>query len=683
MKIINYIILLFLLHINVTYAQTYHISESKQTDFKAAYLNFPTIPIGILEAVSYTKTHCRHIKPTKEQKSCIGLPTYNGIMGLTDNTNGYFKNTLQLTSNLSGFKKQLIQNDIRTNILAYASSFSKIQNQLGITNNSIESNHVVLRQLSELPSNTNAQKYAIDSEIFSILSYVSNEKFMSSIGNTPHKIDMEAIFGSENLKVLKAKKVKIKGTKIKGNNNSTYKPKSCLDYPQAIWVAADQSNYSSRNGTSISAVTIHTIQGYYASCISYFQGSSANVSAHYVIRSSDGQVTQMVCEDDKGWHVGTENSYTIGIEHEGFVSDSSWYTNAMYESSADLVRDIANSGYGIDPLRTAFWPWTSTTLYNQAGIPGLCAKIKGHMHFPNQTHTDPGQYWNWDKYYKLINNNASQTILNDSSGTFYDSGNATGDYSNDERTITVIKPINAEQITLEFTDFNIEQDWDFMYIYDGDDVWAPLIGHYTGANNPGIITSSGNSLTIEFRSDCATTTNGWEASWSSCSRPIAGVSIRDSGLTILCIDSSRTTGNNSHIWDFGNGYFSTIQNPSYTYLDEGDYTICHTVYDSCGADSICETITLTNIAANWEMLAYPNPFENTLYIDGFWAPNTNTNIKIIDSKGSMIYNTSSYEQNIVPKRLTKQIDTKNLTKGIYFLEVTTPLAIKQFKLLKL
>ena len=73
----------------------FHMKQSLQEDFNAAYSSFPTIPIGILESVSYTKTHCKHIEPTKEQKSCIGLPTYNGIMGLTDNTNGYFKNTLK------------------------------------------------------------------------------------------------------------------------------------------------------------------------------------------------------------------------------------------------------------------------------------------------------------------------------------------------------------------------------------------------------------------------------------------------------------------------------------------------------------------------------------------------------------------------------------------------------------
>ena len=59
----------------------------------------------------------------------------------------------------------------------------------------------------------------------------------------------------------------------------------------------------------------------------------------------------MLCESDKGWHVGTENPYTIGIEHDGYVSDPNNYTVAMYATTADLCADIANSGYGIEALR--------------------------------------------------------------------------------------------------------------------------------------------------------------------------------------------------------------------------------------------------------------------------------------------------------------------------------------------
>ena len=135
---------------------------------------------------------------------------------------------------------------------------------------------------------------------------------------------------------------------------------------------------------AITAVVIHDTEETYAMTMSIFQDCSRQVSAHYVVRSSDGQITQMVLEKDKAWHVGTENGYTIGIEHEGYVAQTTWYTPAMYQSSANLVKDICNSGYGINPLRCYYG-----VSCNGSCVLTSCITIKGHQHYPNQTHDDP------------------------------------------------------------------------------------------------------------------------------------------------------------------------------------------------------------------------------------------------------------------------------------------------------
>ncbi|GIV28252.1 MAG: hypothetical protein KatS3mg027_2066 [Bacteroidia bacterium] len=53
-----------------------------------------------------------------------------------------------------------------------------------------------------------------------------------------------------------------------------------------------------------------------------------------------------------------------------------------------------------------------------------------------------------------------------------------------------------------------------MYIYNGGSVWSPLVGYYTGTNSPGNITVNNDSLLVEFRSDCATTSTGWAATYT-------------------------------------------------------------------------------------------------------------------------------------------------------------------------
>jgi N-acetyl-anhydromuramyl-L-alanine amidase AmpD len=161
-----------------------------------------------------------------------------------------------------------------------------------------------------------------------------------------------------------------------------------LGYPGAKWSAAYSGNYqaASRGAGQINYIVIHTVQGSYSGCISWFKNSSANVTAHYVVRSSDGEITQMVDDSDIAWHDACFNSETIGIEHEGYVSDpGKWYTQAMYESSAKLTRWLAD----------------------QYGIPLDKAHIMGHGEAPDcSDHTDPGSGWDWNKYMDLVKNGA-------------------------------------------------------------------------------------------------------------------------------------------------------------------------------------------------------------------------------------------------------------------------------------
>jgi len=498
--------------------------NSHKQYFDNAYVLYPQVPRGILEAVSFTMTRFYHVDSTGEE-SCIGLPRVYGVMGLTLNGKNYFRNNLITVSEKSGISINEIINNPEKNIKAYAAAYVAIKNQLEITSMKIEDQVPVLIELSELPLTNDIQNnFALNSHLYSVMTFLSNKYYSNLCGFPEYSIDMKNIFGEDNFRILNSGHVIIRDTTITNSSgqkfinnhmHSSLSPNS-TDYGPALWNAAATCNYTpGRGGTAVSAVVVHDVEGTYAGCISWFQNCSAVVSAHYVLRSSDGQITQMVSEADKAWHVGSENPYTIGMEHEGYVAQTGWYTTAMYGTSADLVRDICNSGYGISPLRTGFWPWMGTTYYNVSSIPGSCTKIKGHQHYPNQTHNDPGPNWDWDYYYKLINNNPAITTLTTTTGNLYDTGGLSGNYSNDERDVWVISPTGASTVTLNFASFSTEDTWDYMYIYDGNSVWSPLIGYYTGTTSPGTITSTGGSLTVEFRSDCATAAAGWDASWTS------------------------------------------------------------------------------------------------------------------------------------------------------------------------
>ncbi|MBI3202929.1 MAG: N-acetylmuramoyl-L-alanine amidase [Myxococcales bacterium] len=157
-----------------------------------------------------------------------------------------------------------------------------------------------------------------------------------------------------------------------------------LGFPGGKWSPAASSNYTSgsRGKSSIDYVVIHTTQGSYSGTINWFKNPAAKVSSHYVVRSHDGAITQMVDDSDIAWHDGCFNSSSIGIEHEGFVSaPSKWYTDEMYRSSARLTA------------------W----LCDRYGIPKDRKHVLGHSETPDcSDHTDPGSGWNWGRYMQLV-----------------------------------------------------------------------------------------------------------------------------------------------------------------------------------------------------------------------------------------------------------------------------------------
>jgi len=428
-----------------------------------------------------------------------------------------------IVSKLSGYDVEEIKKSPEIAIMAYAKAFESIIKSQKLKVNRLEDLSFALMQLSEIPYDSKdfGNQFAFESFLYQLFSLMNDEEFANANGFEVKSYDLEEYFG-ENYEILRSKEVIFGEEGIFDENNNKYNGSkaTCPDYnvSNCRWVASP--NYSSRNGTAISALVMHTVQGSYSSCVSWFQNPSAHASAHYVIRSSDGQICQMVRESYKAWHIGSENPYTIGYEHEGYIEQTGWYTTAMYTSSSNLTKNICTK-YRIDKKKSTFnrERLENGTLLDD-GIHVLagssyCTKIAGHQHYPNQTHKDPGKYWDWEYYYKLVNQGVGEKITYTSStGTFYDSGNLTGNYSNNERKFWLIKPTGASKVTLTFNSFDLEDNYDYILIYDGETEFSPLIGKYS-VNNPATVQSTGGALLVEFRSDCGTTAPGWSATWTS------------------------------------------------------------------------------------------------------------------------------------------------------------------------
>ena len=161
--------------------------------------------------------------------------------------------------------------------------------------------------------------------------------------------------------------------------------------------ATDKSKYGNydladrpADGNTIQYIVIHDTEGSYTSALATFQNSTSLATPHYLVRSSDGLVTQVVQTKNVAWHAGNYyiNTHAVGIEHEGFaISGASWYDESLYESSAALVRYLA-ARFGV--------PLDREHVIGHEDVPApQAAKLAG-------MHWDPGPYWNWPHYMDLL-----------------------------------------------------------------------------------------------------------------------------------------------------------------------------------------------------------------------------------------------------------------------------------------
>ncbi|WP_327104502.1 N-acetylmuramoyl-L-alanine amidase [Nonomuraea glycinis] len=140
---------------------------------------------------------------------------------------------------------------------------------------------------------------------------------------------------------------------------------------------------------TIQYIVIHDTEELYDKTVGLVQ-DPAEMSWHYTLRSRDGHLAQHVLTKDVAWHAGNwyVNTKAIGLEHEGFLAaGGTWYTEAMYRTSAKLVRYLADR-FGV-PLDRAH-------IIGHDNVPGLLPEKVRTMH------EDPGPYWDWAHFFDLM-----------------------------------------------------------------------------------------------------------------------------------------------------------------------------------------------------------------------------------------------------------------------------------------
>ncbi|MFT5168943.1 MAG: PKD repeat protein [Saprospiraceae bacterium] len=138
--------------------------------------------------------------------------------------------------------------------------------------------------------------------------------------------------------------------------------------------------------------------------------------------------------------------------------------------------------------------------------------------------------------------------------------------------------------TIDFTDqsSNIPTSW----------LWDFGDGNTSTQQNPQHTYAAPGTYTV-----CLTVTNS-AGSDVVCQNvdisfaPVAAFMATDQGGGLVDFTDQSTNSPTSWLWDFGDGNTSTQQNPQHTYSSPGTYTVCLTVTNSSGSNTVCQDVTI-------------------------------------------------------------------------------------------
>src|SRR5216117_4358697 len=187
-------------------------------------------------------------------------------------------------------------------------------------------------------------------------------------------------------------------------------PGGAPDYAPAVWRASPNFDQRPADQTgALHMVIIHTCESDYASCWSWLVNPASQASAHYVVDEEGGEISQLVREPDRAWHIAAlydcalnrrhdcgltgvqSNDFTVGIEHAGFASQAG-FPASQIEASATLVCDVTRD----------------------RGIPRDWQHIVGHGQLQPANRTDPGPNWPWIPYLHRVQALCGEVVVDDS-----------------------------------------------------------------------------------------------------------------------------------------------------------------------------------------------------------------------------------------------------------------------------
>jgi hypothetical protein len=120
-------------------------------------------------------------------------------------------------------------------------------------------------------------------------------------------------------------------------------------------------------------------------------------------------------------------------------------------------------------------------------------------------------------------------------------------------------------------------------------------------------------------------------------------------------------------WDFGDGQGSSLQSPTHTFANPGDYLVRLAARNQCLEDTVTDTITITSVGItsmekeDGDFYLSPNPAKD--YLSVYGEGSVPSGIAIINTIGQKM------KEIKFPQDFPVQIDISSLPSGVYFIRM--------------